>query len=370
MKILLSVASARLAYGGPALSVTALARNLARSGAQTGIWCPDGSATEIELTGSSGELHRLSGSFEEAVSRFGMPDVVHDNGIWWPHNHAIAILSRRHGIARLVSPRGMLEPWARRHKPVRKAIAWQLYQRRDLLAAAALHATSPQELETLAQVLPGQQARLIGNGLDLPEAANTAFSSVAPRPGIRQALFLGRLHPVKGLPMLLRAWQLAAAAGWRLVLAGPDEGGHRAELEQLIATLGIAGTVEFAGAVSGKAKEQLFSNSQLFVLASHSESFGMSIGEALAYGLPVLTTQNVPWPQIADVGCGWRVPGEVEPLAAALREALACPDEALAAMGRRGRRLVAEEFGWESLTEHFIALYAGLLSQGPKPDFP
>lgn len=367
MKVLLCVASARLAYGGPALSVSALARNLARSGAETAIWCPDGSAAEIELEQSSSSLQRLTGKFADAVRQFGRPNVIHDNGIWWSHNRAIARYARRHSIPRLVSPRGMLEPWARQHKRLRKALAWRLYQRRHLLTASALHATSPQELESLAALFPSHPARMIGNGLDMPPLDKCAFGDEPRADGRRQALFLGRLHPVKGLPMLVAAWQ-QAHPGWRLVLAGPDEGGHRQELEHLIAAAGLVDEIEFAGPVRGDEKDRLFATSQLFVLPSHSESFGMSIGEAFAHALPVITTKNVPWPQIGEAHCGWRVPATPEGLASALREATACETDDLAAMGRRGRALVSREFGWERITDQFIAFYEGLLSRGPRPD--
>lgn len=368
MKILLCVASARLAYGGPALSVAALARNLARSGAEVGLWCPDGSAMGTEPDAPGAGLRRLAGSLDAAIADFGMPDIVHDNGIWWRHNHRIARFARRSAIPRLVSPRGMLEPWARRHKPVRKAIAWQVYQLRDLQQAAALHATSAPEQANLAVMLPDRPAVLIGNGLDLPDEAKMAFLPGSGVPEHRQALFLGRIHPVKGLALLLRAWPLAAPADWRLVIAGPDENGHRAELEQEIARLGIAPAISFAGPVTGEAKARLFAGSHLFVLPSHSESFGMSVGEALAHGLPVLTTKNVPWPQLEPARCGWRAEVSVASIAEALGQATACPDAELAAMGRRGRQLVAEEFGWEGLTQRFLGLYADLLSHGSKPD--
>jgi glycosyltransferase involved in cell wall biosynthesis len=367
VKVLLCVASARVAYGGPALSVSALARNLALSGAETAIWCPDGSAPEIELDGSSSSLQRLMGSFPQAMKHFGRPDVIHDNGIWWSHNRVIARYARRHCIPRLVSPRGMLEPWARQHKQLRKALAWRLYQRRDLLTASALHATSPQELDNLSVLFPYHPARMIGNGLDMPPLAKCAFDRGVRAGGLRQALFLGRLHPVKGLPMLVAAWK-QACPGWKLVLAGPDEGGHRQELEQLIAAAGLADAIEFAGPVRGDEKDRLFAKSQLFILPSHSESFGMSIGEAFAHALPVITTQNVPWPQISEANCGWRVPATPEGLASAVREATTCEFDELAVMGRRGRALVAREFGWERITDQFIAFYEALISQGPRPD--
>ena len=367
MKVFLSIASVRLSYGGPAVSVAALAGALARAGVTAGLWCPDGSAADLAPVPGAAGLQPLGGTLEQAMATFGMPQLVHDNGLWWAHNHRIARYAVRHGLPRVVSTRGMLEPWARRHKGLRKAVAWQLYQKRDLLNAAALHATSDQEAGNVAALMPEMAVAAIGNGLDLPGEESIAFAGAARQAGPRQALFLGRIHPVKGLPLLLRAWQIAAPADWRLVLAGPDEDGHQQLLEAEVARLGLADVVSFTGPVSGAAKAQLLAASHLFVLPSHSESFGMVVGEALAHGLPVLTTRNVPWPQLEQLDCGWRPAGTVEAIAGALREATDCDNARLAEMGRRGRDLIAREYGWGKIAERFTDLYSHLLAQPGAP---
>ncbi len=360
MKVLLASASVDLAYGGPAVSVAALAAGLARAGVETGLWCPDGSAARLASAGPGVRL--LGGTLDEATGAFGRPDLIHDSGLWWRHNHRIARHAAAHRLPRVVSTRGMLEPWARAHRRWRKEVAWRLYQARDLRSAGALHVTSPPEGENLAALMPGAPVACIGNGLELPAEADMAFAGGQRQGAARQALFLGRLHPVKGLPLLLGAWHRAAPPGWSLVLAGPDENGHRHLLEQEIARLGLGDRVAFAGPVSGADKTRLLAQSQLFVLPSHSESFGMAAGEALAHGLPVVTTTNVPWPQLVDRQCGWRVAGTVAALAGALAEATGCPPEKLAEMGRRGRHLVAGEFGWDSITRQFIDLYASVIA--------
>lgn len=367
MKVFLSLASVRLSYGGPAVSVVALAGALARAGLEVGLWCPDGSAPGIAAQPGAEGLLPLGGTLDEAIGEFGMPQLVHDNGLWWAHNHRIARFAARHKLPRVVSTRGMLEPWARRHKRVRKAVAWQLYQKRDLLTAAALHATSDQEAVNVEALMPGKLVAAIGNGLDMPGEDSVAFSGTGRKAGPRQALFLGRIHPQKGLPLLLRAWRMAAPADWRLVLAGPDEDGHQQLLEAEIARLDLAGVVSFAGPVTGAAKAQLLAASHLFVLPSHSESFGMVVGEALAHGLPVLTTLNVPWPQLEELDCGWRAAGTVEAIAAALTEATRCNNERLAEMGQRGRALIAEQYGWGKIAERFTGLYSRLLANPGTP---
>jgi glycosyltransferase involved in cell wall biosynthesis len=173
-------------------------------------------------------------------------------------------------------------------------------------------------------------------------------------------VFLGRIYPVKGLPMLVAAWARARPAGWRLLIAGPDEAGHRREVEACVAAAGLSDVVSFAGPVWGEAKTALLRDADLFVLPSHSESFGMALAEALAHGLPVLTTTAVPWPMLEARGCGWRAEPTVEALADALATASACDGPTLSAMGQAGRALVAAEFGWGRAAAAFAALYAEL----------
>lgn len=344
MKVLLAVASLTPAYGGPAVSVSQLGRALAQAGARVGLWAPDGSASTSALV--EGPVERLTGAAAQVLDAF-RPDLIHDNGIWLPHNHALA--GRR--TVRLVSPRGMLEPWARSHKRLKKALAWGLYQRADLRKAAALHATAEAEAANLERLKLSPPIRVIPNGVDLPTLRATE------KPPIRTALFLGRIYPVKGLPMLIEAWARVRPEGWRLRIAGPDEADHRAEVERAVRAAGLGAVVDFLGPLAGEAKHAAFEEADLFILPSHSESFGMAVGEALAHGVPVLTTRAAPWPMLEARGCGWWADPEPQAIAAALATATSQDRAALRAMGERGRALIAEQYSWDSVAQAFLALY-------------
>jgi glycosyltransferase involved in cell wall biosynthesis len=174
------------------------------------------------------------------------------------------------------------------------------------------------------------------------------------------AVFLGRIYPVKGLPMLVEAWSRVRPAGWRLVIAGPDEAGHRREVEAAVAAAGLTDVVSFPGAVSGAAKTALLTGTDLFVLPSHSESFGMALAEALAHGAPALTTTAVPWPALEQRQCGWRAAPSADGLAEKLRVATAMDRPTLRAMGGAGRELVAAEYGWPRIASAFVSLYESL----------
>jgi glycosyltransferase involved in cell wall biosynthesis len=356
VKVFLVANSLAPAYGGPARSVSRLASVLGDDGADVGLWAPDGSAITTPLLDAGAPLRCLAGSADKALAEFGEPAVIHDNGIWMPHHHRLAQIARSRGIPRIVSTRGMLEPWAWSHKRLKKRIAWMLYQRRDLELAVRHHVTSETEARNLRDVGLGVPVCLIPNGVDVPDASLLA-SLERPASPLRTALFLGRIYPVKGLPMLVEAWARVRPAGWRLQIAGPDEAGHRAEVERCIAAAGLTDVVSFLGPLEGQPKARSLGAADLFVLPTYSENFGMAIGEALANGLPVLTTRGAPWPDLEPRGCGWWVEPSPDALADGLRRATALPAAELREMGRRGRALVSDRFGWVEVARRFRALY-------------
>jgi glycosyltransferase involved in cell wall biosynthesis len=351
VKVLITCASFAPSYGGPAFSVSRLARAMAEQGHDVGLWAPDGSAVSSPVVGTANGLTPLAGTAAEALDRL-LPTLLHDNGIWLPHNHALSSLARRRGIPRVVSPRGMLGSWAIAHKRWRKAIAWALYQRRDLASAQAFHATAEAEAASIRPLARAQPVEVIANGIDVAPPRAT------PPTGPKTALFVGRIYPVKGLSMFIAAWSHVNPEGWRLRIAGPDEAGHQAEVERQIAAKGTSASIEFLGPVGTEAKARAYAEADLFVLPSHAESFGMAVGEALAHGMPVLTTTAVPWPDLAARGCGWLARPTTDGLADALRTATRLDRAALARMGATGREYVASAFGWAPIAERMATLYA------------
>lgn len=384
MKVFLAVTSFYPDYGGPAYSVSRLASELAASGVEVGLWAPDGSVLHSPLVTERAGIVQLVGTAEEALFVFGRPDLIHDNGLWLPHNHRLARLAASSMIPRVVSTRGMLEPWAMKHKRWKKLLAWWLYQRRDLAEAAALHATARSEADQLHRLGLKSSMSIIPNGVDVGDSSASKVTSgvftdqadqesdevygaterVAPDGRVRTALFLSRIQAKKGLPMLVKAWARVRPVGWRMRVVGPEEDGHLAEVMAAVRAKGLSEQWSFEGPLDAQEKQSAFATAELFILPTHSENFGVVVAEALAAGVPVITTQGAPWQGLREHDCGWWTDVGVDSIAAALKEAFATRPSTLREMGQRGREWVERDFAWPGIAKEMLATYAGILGMG------
>ncbi len=333
---------------------------MAEDGLDVGLWAADQTAGSTPVLPADSPVIRLTGTEAEALDCFGGVDVLHDNGLWRRHNHRFAKLAARRRIPRIVSPRGMLEPWALNHKRWKKTLAWQLYQQGDLASASCLHATADQEAQSLQALGLGAPVHMVPNGVELPKLDETASDEMSA-PNV--ALFLGRLHPKKGLPMLIDAWAKVRPGGWVLRIAGPDEAGHRADLEQAIAEADLGEEVFLAGPLDGPCKRAAFADADLFVLPTLSENFGLVVAEALAHGVPVVTTTAAPWRLLPEAGCGWWVEPTVDGLIDGLVQATSRRKRSLRDMGAKGREVVATRFTWDQVAKEMRQMYETVLAR-------
>jgi len=151
-----------------------------------------------------------------------------------------------------------------------------------------------------------------------------------------------------------------------LRIAGPDEAGHRKQVERVVADAGLENVISFTGPVEPRLKSSVFFDANLFVLPTHSENFGMAVAEALAHGLPVLTTTGAPWSMLPERGCGWWVQPTIDGIADGLRRATSLDSETLRCMGEKGRALVQKEFSWDRVASLMLSTYEDVLRGGTR----
>jgi len=188
-------------------------------------------------------------------------------------------------------------------------------------------------------------------------------------PTKKTMLFLSRLHPVKGLENLIRAWFQVQPRGWQLIIAGNGESGYQAKLQEKVYELGLQQDILFENGVYGEEKWNLICKADVFILPSLNENFGIVIAEALACGVPVITTTETPWQGLREHNCGWWVDVGVKPLVNAITEASQLSNEQLISMGNRGKQYVSREFNWQETSIKMKVLYKWILDGGAKPDF-
>jgi glycosyltransferase involved in cell wall biosynthesis len=316
---------------------------------------------------------RFSAGLEKELARLvAGTDVVHVHGLWmWPQWSA-ARLAARFGKPLVVTSHGFLQPWMwqRQSWPQRlkKTIYWHGLAYPAFQRAAMIHALTPREAGVLASFFPHHTPRVIPHGIDLA-AADQALSSLPPQDSREPPffLFVGRLHPGKGIHLLIKAFARLPQNPFRLKIAGPTqqrESAYADSVHQLVATLGLEDKVLFTGAVRGATKWQLYRDAWTFCLPSYSEVIGLVNLEAATAETPVITSYET------GISADWQQSGgillhpEEETIYAALCQAMAWSVPERQTRGKTLRALVKEQYSWTLVGEQWEAVYRQLAGGG------
>ena len=293
-------------------------------------------------------------------------DLIHVHGLWRYPQWVATRLAQRLNIPYIVSPHGMCEPFEMARKGWKKKIYFNLVERHTLRGAAAIHAITNAEKDDCEQLQTCSHIRVIPNGVDIyPPLSNHLMEryllhelALVP-PENPVLLFMGRLHPKKGLDLLIPAFAqvLQRHPQARLVLAGPDPVGYRENLIKLAHSFHVQDRVLFPGMVTDLYKRALLQRADLFALPSYSEGFSVAVLEALAAVKPVVISQHCYFNEVLSAGCGRVVDNSVSQLAEALSDLLDldCPTRAI--VGQRGRELIEQEYTWPSIGRQMCDLY-------------
>ena len=243
----------------------------------------------------------------------------------------------------------MLEPWILADKPWKKKIGLFLYQKQAIINANYLLATAQMEQDNILKLGFSNPITIIPNGIDLSEIKKDKTLY-----GTQKIVFLSRIHPKKGIEFLLEAWRNSETEGWKLEIAG---NGDPIYIESLSQSAKDLANVSFVGPQYKEAKWDFLRSADVMVLPTYSENFGIVVAEALAVGVPVITTNGTPWEELDTNECGWWIELSVANLEIALKTVFHTPVQQLEIMGTNGRKLIAAKYDIKVVAKQMLKLY-------------
>lgn len=324
----------------------------------------------IRLNGRERNFAFLPGLIGALVS--WKPDIIHAHGIWQYLSLATWLAKARIGAKLVISAHGMLDPWILSRSRLKKFLATLVYQGPQLRAADCLHALCPQEAASYRAFGLSNPICLIPNGVDPhPDTARNSpppwHEDIALDKNV--ILYLGRLHPKKGLDNLLLAWRewkagVGEAAPWFLAIAGWGDEEYTATIRRACAD---GPDIRFLGPLYGQAKAAALLRSAAFILPSFSEGLPLVVLEAWAAGVPVLMTEHCNLPVGFKSGAAIPIETDVESIRQGLSRLAAMSSEERGSIGACGLDLVRHQFTWESVASEMDMVYAWLLDNNSQP---
>ncbi len=319
-----------------------------------------------------GLRHALMAGNTRVVDKVDISDktaVHHFHGLWNISHSAIAGALRKAGRPYVVSPHGMLEPWAYQNRWWKKWPYFHLREKKFLRGAEALFVASPMEHQHLLKILHHPNVEVLPLGCRDARSPDEARARIALgwSPDQPVMVFLSRVDPKKGLHMLLEALALCAPdfRNWRLVIVGDGDPGYLATLHQQADRLEHSlPKIEWIGSIWNDQRWIYLQAANLFCLPTHSENFGIAVLEALHCGTPVLTTSSTPWVEWKGVDGVFIAGPEISSLRGALGEAKARLQKGWSEEDRKRLSVRASDhFAWPKLAPQYLKAYRKCLRE-------
>jgi glycosyltransferase involved in cell wall biosynthesis len=357
--------------GGMVPSILGMTGALAGQGGAVSIVTPTPSRLDDQDLPDGLELHGPEANLEGSVAR---AEVVHLHGLWQGHTRRGALAARRADVPYIVAAHGMAEPWALRHKALKKKVYTALVEGKNLRRASCLHALSRPEIGHLRAFAPRAPICLVPNGVDL-----RPFDDLPPRSELEAEhpelagkfilLFYGRLHVKKGLDLLAKALGAIGSdrADLHVVLAGNDDGALK-PFRNEVESLHMSDRVTCVGHASSERARRIWGAADAFILPSYSEGFSMAILEALAARKPVVATTSCHFPELARAEGGIVVEPTEAGVTAGLRDLLERSDVERRDLAGRGRTLVESQYTWDRQAERLAGVYRWVAGGGVAPE--
>lgn len=300
------------------------------------------------------------------------PNIIHLHGLWRSHTR-YSFSTDFPRIPYLISPHGMLDPWAMSYSPLKKWISMQLWESSLFSRASCIHALCEAEAVSIRNYVSDTPIAVVPNGITLPppippELPPPLWHELIP-PEEKVILFLGRYHHKKGLEPLLSAWQSISSEatnhGWWLCFIGYGDDG---KLQSQLLNFPVPRCIAFGPAYNNQ-KASSFFNASAFVLPSFSEGLPMAALEAMSYGLPCLLSSACNLPDAFSSNAALCAEPDIASLTSAFSQLFHMDAAALSQMGSAGRNLVSESYDWHVIAKKFESIYSWILGDSAQPVF-
>lgn len=292
-------------------------------------------------------------------------DVIYSNNLWNFCAFIPYLFSRIKRVKHVIAIRGSLYDWSLSQGKIRKKIAWYFFQKKALDRASLIHVTCEDEASAVRKLGITAPLALVSHGIDYSSFSTLPSVSISQTKlklsdSKRYFLFMSRLHEKKGLDILIEVWEKISKdhKDWCLLVAGPDYCDYSIKLSRLAEKL--PGQVEYLGMLKGEERLSALSVSEFFVLPSYTENFGIAIGEALASGLPVITTTGTPWSEINTFNCGFCIELSSNNLEEALNNMFNTSEEELAKKSVKAKELIKNNYSWNKQANLFHSALSSL----------
>ncbi|MGB3385328.1 MAG: glycosyltransferase [Marinomonas sp.] len=302
-------------------------------------------------------------------------DLLFSNNLWNYPAFLAAQLSRKKDIPHIISIRGSLYPWSLGQSNIIKKIAWNFFQKKSLQQASLIHVTCSDEYKAVRDLGITSPIAIVPHGINyddyqnLPKKSN-AIEYLGLNQNKKYILFMSRLHKKKGLDLLLELWPelVDKFPDWCLLIVGPDYSNYTDSISKLAIENDIVHNIKTLGMLTGDKKKCVLAASEFFVLPTYTENFGVVIGEALAAGLPVITTTGTPWSEIGSHNCGKYINLSKENVSQALQEMMSMEEKPFNIMSDNAKLLIKNNYSWSAQAIKFGQALDFVLTKKPAPD--
>ncbi|MBK8805097.1 MAG: glycosyltransferase [Bacteroidales bacterium] len=373
MKVLHSINTLGENQGGPSASTYNLTKSLRELGVDVTLLCYTPKHNEKPIAEDS-FIVSLDSPFE---SRFGVSyspnqylkknitnfDIVHAQGLWQYMPNISTKYALNNSVPYIISTRGMLYENVLKGSIV-KNLALSIYQKSLLNKASVVHATCKQEY------IFNRKAGVRSPIAIIPNSVEFDINDVVENTKKNQIGFIGRLHPIKNIDLLIKAWNSLGVKteSWELVLIGGGDEDYVNYLKSL-AHENSNKNIIFKGFAHGADKQSIMNSFKATVLVSKSENFGMSVVESLALKIPVIASNTTPWDDLEIYNCGWWIDNSISSIANTLDKVFSTSIQELKQMGENGRSLIEKKYSTQAVTKQMVQVYNWILNNEVKPDF-